>query len=148
MTQTIFFQDLHKHLEQKLAQFHEREDCILYASCFDANAGLFEVFHPSVPFWSAWNKQIWSLGQQSFFFVFFYGCPVEIQVQPPPPQKKRGYSLLTFLKTRFIWYVCSTTYSRSARPNPPATRRTLAACVDGRTVFNKWSSQNKEHSGV
>ncbi|MCJ8739313.1 hypothetical protein PDJAM_G00045780 [Pangasius djambal] len=36
-------QNLHKHLEQKLAQFHEREDCILYASCFDANAGLFEV---------------------------------------------------------------------------------------------------------
>ncbi|XP_060945396.1 2-amino-3-ketobutyrate coenzyme A ligase, mitochondrial [Limanda limanda] len=36
-------QDLHKDLEQKLAQFHEREDCILYASCFDANAGLFEV---------------------------------------------------------------------------------------------------------
>ncbi|XP_053468078.1 2-amino-3-ketobutyrate coenzyme A ligase, mitochondrial [Ictalurus furcatus] len=36
-------QDLHKHLERKLAQFHEREDCILYASCFDANAGLFEV---------------------------------------------------------------------------------------------------------
>lgn len=40
----FFYQDLHKHLEQKLAQFHEREDCILYASCFDANAGLFEVF--------------------------------------------------------------------------------------------------------
>ncbi|KAM6913637.1 2-amino-3-ketobutyrate coenzyme A ligase, mitochondrial [Lycodopsis pacificus] len=36
-------QDLHKDLEQKLAEFHEREDCILYASCFDANAGLFEV---------------------------------------------------------------------------------------------------------
>ncbi|KAL4658007.1 2-amino-3-ketobutyrate coenzyme A ligase, mitochondrial [Arapaima gigas] len=36
-------QDLHKRLEQKLAQFHEREDAILYASCFDANAGLFEV---------------------------------------------------------------------------------------------------------
>ncbi|XP_067089163.1 2-amino-3-ketobutyrate coenzyme A ligase, mitochondrial [Osmerus mordax] len=36
-------QDLHKDLERKLAQFHEREDCILYASCFDANAGLFEV---------------------------------------------------------------------------------------------------------
>ncbi|KAK9978300.1 hypothetical protein ABG768_020056 [Culter alburnus] len=36
-------QSLHKDLEQKLAQFHEREDCILYASCFDANAGLFEV---------------------------------------------------------------------------------------------------------
>ncbi|XP_053299676.1 2-amino-3-ketobutyrate coenzyme A ligase, mitochondrial [Pleuronectes platessa] len=36
-------QDLHKDLEQKLALFHEREDCILYASCFDANAGLFEV---------------------------------------------------------------------------------------------------------
>merc|ERR1719391_1199536 len=35
-------QDIHKNLEQKLAQFHEREDCILYASCFDANAGLFE----------------------------------------------------------------------------------------------------------
>ncbi|KAF6723002.1 2-amino-3-ketobutyrate coenzyme A ligase, mitochondrial [Oryzias melastigma] len=38
-----FCADLHKHLEQKLAEFHEREDCILYASCFDANAGLFEV---------------------------------------------------------------------------------------------------------
>lgn len=36
-------QDIHKDLGQKLAQFHEREDCILYASCFDANAGLFEV---------------------------------------------------------------------------------------------------------
>nr|XP_055050657.1 2-amino-3-ketobutyrate coenzyme A ligase, mitochondrial [Misgurnus anguillicaudatus] len=36
-------QNIHKNLEQKLAQFHEREDCILYASCFDANAGLFEV---------------------------------------------------------------------------------------------------------
>lgn len=39
----LFSQSLHKNLEQKLAQFHEREDCILYASCFDANAGLFEV---------------------------------------------------------------------------------------------------------
>lgn len=36
-------QDIHKDLEQKLSQFYEREDCILYASCFDANAGLFEV---------------------------------------------------------------------------------------------------------
>ncbi|KAJ7992754.1 hypothetical protein DPEC_G00281950 [Dallia pectoralis] len=36
-------QDIHKDLEHKLAKFHEREDCILYASCFDANAGLFEV---------------------------------------------------------------------------------------------------------
>lgn len=35
-------QDIHKDLEQKLSKFHEREDTILYASCFDANAGLFE----------------------------------------------------------------------------------------------------------
>lgn len=39
-------QDIHKNLERKLAEFHEREDCILYASCFDANAGLFEVTPP------------------------------------------------------------------------------------------------------
>jgi len=40
-------QDIHKDLERKLAQFHGREDCILYASCFDANAGIFEVlFQP------------------------------------------------------------------------------------------------------
>lgn len=39
----IPLQDIHKNLEQKLAEFHQREDCILYASCFDANAGLFEV---------------------------------------------------------------------------------------------------------
>ncbi|CAH0682297.1 unnamed protein product [Chilo suppressalis] len=36
-------QTLHKELEQRLAQFHEREDAILYGSCFDANAGLFEA---------------------------------------------------------------------------------------------------------
>ncbi|CAG9795696.1 unnamed protein product [Diatraea saccharalis] len=35
-------QTLHKELEQRLAQFHGREDAILYGSCFDANAGLFE----------------------------------------------------------------------------------------------------------
>lgn len=36
-------QDIHKQLEQKISQFHGREDAILYASCFDANAGLFEA---------------------------------------------------------------------------------------------------------
>jgi len=35
-------QGLHKELEEKISKFHEREDTILYASCFDANAGLFE----------------------------------------------------------------------------------------------------------
>ena len=30
-------------LEKKIAEFHGREDAILYPSCFDANAGLFEV---------------------------------------------------------------------------------------------------------
>lgn len=30
-------------MEEKIAKFHGREDAILYASCFDANAGLFEV---------------------------------------------------------------------------------------------------------
>lgn len=36
-------QDIHQTLEQKLAKFHSREDAILYAACFDANGGLFEV---------------------------------------------------------------------------------------------------------
>lgn len=36
-------QDIHKELEEKIARFHGREDAILYASCFDANAGLFEA---------------------------------------------------------------------------------------------------------
>lgn len=36
-------QSLHKQLERKIAKFHGREDSILYPSCFDANAGLFEV---------------------------------------------------------------------------------------------------------
>ncbi|KAI2809777.1 hypothetical protein BLOT_000929 [Blomia tropicalis] len=36
-------QDIHKELEEKIAKFHGREDTILYASCFDANAGLFEA---------------------------------------------------------------------------------------------------------
>ncbi len=34
--------DLHKDLEQKLAHFFGTEDTILYASCFDANGGVFE----------------------------------------------------------------------------------------------------------
>ena len=34
--------DLHKELEQKLAHFFGTEDTILYASCFDANGGVFE----------------------------------------------------------------------------------------------------------
>ena len=35
-------QDIHKELEDKISQFHGREHSILYPSCFDANAGLFE----------------------------------------------------------------------------------------------------------
>jgi glycine C-acetyltransferase len=36
-------QELHKQLERKLSQFLGTEDTILYSSCFDANAGLFET---------------------------------------------------------------------------------------------------------
>lgn len=36
-------QDIHKELEQKLSDFLGMEDTILYSSCFDANAGLFET---------------------------------------------------------------------------------------------------------
>lgn len=36
-------QEIHVELEKKLAKFHGREDTILYASCFDANAGIFET---------------------------------------------------------------------------------------------------------
>ena len=35
-------QDLHKQLEQAIADFFGTEDTILYAACFDANGGLFE----------------------------------------------------------------------------------------------------------
>ena len=35
-------QDIHKTLEQKIANFHQTEDTILYAACFDANGGVFE----------------------------------------------------------------------------------------------------------
>ena len=34
--------DLHKLLEQKIAEFFGTEDTILYAACFDANGGIFE----------------------------------------------------------------------------------------------------------
>lgn len=36
-------QDIHKDLEGRIAKFHGMEDAILYPSCFDANAGLFEA---------------------------------------------------------------------------------------------------------
>ncbi|MCV6628572.1 MAG: glycine C-acetyltransferase, partial [Flavobacteriaceae bacterium] len=35
-------QDIHKTLEQKIAQFYQTEDTILYAAAFDANGGVFE----------------------------------------------------------------------------------------------------------
>jgi glycine C-acetyltransferase len=34
--------DLHKKLEEKIADFFGTEDTILYAACFDANGGIFE----------------------------------------------------------------------------------------------------------
>jgi glycine C-acetyltransferase len=36
-------QDLHKKLEGVIAKFHATEDAILFPSCFDANAGIFEA---------------------------------------------------------------------------------------------------------
>ncbi len=36
-------QDQHKQLEKVLADFHKCDDAILYPSCFDANAGIFEA---------------------------------------------------------------------------------------------------------
>ena len=36
-------QQIHKQLEQKITEFLETEDTILYTSCFDANGGLFET---------------------------------------------------------------------------------------------------------
>ena len=35
-------QDIHKDLEQKIANFYQTEDTILYAAAFDANGGVFE----------------------------------------------------------------------------------------------------------
>ena len=36
-------QEIHKKLEEKISEFLETEDTILYTSCFDANGGLFET---------------------------------------------------------------------------------------------------------
>lgn len=36
-------QDIHKQLEQKISDYLQTEDTILYTSCFDANGGLFET---------------------------------------------------------------------------------------------------------
>ena len=35
-------QDIHKSLEEKIAEFYQTEDTILYAAAFDANGGVFE----------------------------------------------------------------------------------------------------------
>ena len=35
-------QDLHRHLESRIAAFLGKDDAILFAACFDANGGLFE----------------------------------------------------------------------------------------------------------
>jgi glycine C-acetyltransferase len=36
-------QDIHKELEHEIAKWHKMEDCILYPSGFDSNAGFFEA---------------------------------------------------------------------------------------------------------
>jgi glycine C-acetyltransferase len=36
-------QDIHRELEERISAFLGTEDTILYSSCFDANAGLFET---------------------------------------------------------------------------------------------------------
>jgi len=36
--------ELHKQLETAIAQFYQKDDAILYTSCFDANSGFFEAF--------------------------------------------------------------------------------------------------------
>jgi glycine C-acetyltransferase len=36
-------QDIHKELERRISRYHGMEDTILFPSCFDANAGLFEA---------------------------------------------------------------------------------------------------------
>jgi len=36
-------QDKHIELEKSISEFHKLDDTILYPSCFDANAGLFEA---------------------------------------------------------------------------------------------------------
>ena len=36
-------QSIHRTLEEKISEFLETEDTILYTSCFDANGGLFET---------------------------------------------------------------------------------------------------------
>ena len=36
-------QDIHKQLERRISEFFSTDDTILYSSCFDANAGLFET---------------------------------------------------------------------------------------------------------
>ena len=35
--------EIHKRLERAVSEFLQTEDTILYSSCFDANAGLFET---------------------------------------------------------------------------------------------------------
>jgi glycine C-acetyltransferase len=37
-------QDIHKKLEEKVSEFLGTDDTILYAACYDANAGIFEPF--------------------------------------------------------------------------------------------------------
>jgi glycine C-acetyltransferase len=39
----VYFKDIHKRLEKVISEYHGTEDTILYPSCFDANAGLFEA---------------------------------------------------------------------------------------------------------
>lgn len=43
MDVSVCLEDIHKKLESTISEFHGTEATILYPSCFDANAGLFEA---------------------------------------------------------------------------------------------------------
>lgn len=57
-------QDIHRQLELKIAEFHGRQDSILYAACFDANGGLFDAL-TSTQFHSLFSKA-WNIQQTNF----------------------------------------------------------------------------------
>lgn len=54
-------QTIHKDLEKKIAEFHKKEDTILYGSCFDANGTL----------WLDWFTPISQQAACSSFSVHF-----------------------------------------------------------------------------
>ena len=111
-------QDTHKQLERAISEFFGTEDTILYASCFDANGGLFEplLTADDAIISDALNHAIWLISSASSkphkLSVSASSLPTVYSPWTAMSARSTGSTNLRRSTTRWSW---------SMRATPPAS---------------------------